>query len=141
MYVKVIDGQPKVYSIEQLRSDNPNISFPTAPSLTLLEEWDVYPCVVTDRPTCDTITQMVVALSIKQVDGVWTQGWGVQTLPVEDAEHNIRTRRNMLLSQTDWMALSDNIMASEWATYRQSLRDITTQVGFPYAVTWPTKPE
>jgi hypothetical protein len=51
-----------------------------------------------------------------------------------------RNKRDRLLSDTDWMALSDNTMTPEWATYRQALRDITTQEGFPYSVNWPTKP-
>jgi len=38
------------------------------------------------------------------------------------------------------MALSDNTLTPEWSTYRQALRDITEQEGFPYQVTWPTKP-
>jgi len=53
----------------------------------------------------------------------------------------VRADRDNLLAATDWMALSDNTMTAEWATYRQALRDITTQEGFPYAVEWPTKPE
>jgi hypothetical protein len=62
-----------------------------------------------------------------------------------DSEHDRlssenRSERNRLLSETDWMALSDNTMTPEWASYRQALRDITAQEGFPYDVTWPTKP-
>jgi len=57
-----------------------------------------------------------------------------------DAEMLTRSKRNRLLSDTDWMALSDNTMTPEWASYRQALRDITEQEGFPYSVTWPTKP-
>jgi hypothetical protein len=53
----------------------------------------------------------------------------------------IRNQRNRLLSGTDWMALSDNTMTPAWASYRQALRDITAQEGFPYSVVWPTKPE
>ena len=52
----------------------------------------------------------------------------------------IRDKRDLLLSDTDWMALSDNTMSPEWATYRQALRDITAQEGFPYSVNWPIKP-
>jgi hypothetical protein len=54
---------------------------------------------------------------------------------------DIRNQRNRLLQDTDWMALSDNTMTPEWASYRQALRDITDQTGFPYSVVWPTKPE
>ena len=52
----------------------------------------------------------------------------------------IRNKRDQLLKETDWMALSDNTMTPEWASYRQALRDITGQAGFPYEVIWPTKP-
>ena len=61
--------------------------------------------------------------------------------PNEDmAAMQARNKRDRLLSDTDWMALSDNTMTPEWATYRQALRDITGQTGFPYDVVWPTKP-
>ena len=50
----------------------------------------------------------------------------------------IRKRRNRELSETDWMALSDVSMSDAWKTYRQSLRDITTQD--INNITWPTKP-
>ena len=56
-------------------------------------------------------------------------------------EDEIRNQRDRLLSQTDWMALSDNTITPEWASYRQTLRDITTQEGFPFSVDWPAKPE
>jgi hypothetical protein len=36
--------------------------------------------------------------------------------------------------------LSDVTMSAAMTTYRQALRDITDQEGFPYSVTWPTKP-
>ena len=57
-------------------------------------------------------------------------------LPVD-----IRNQRDRLLAETDWMALSDVTMSSEMTTYRQALRDIPAQAGFPASVTWPTKPK
>ena len=53
---------------------------------------------------------------------------------------DIRNHRNIVLAETDWMALSDTTMSPAWASYRQALRDITEQAGFPYSVVWPTKP-
>ena len=53
---------------------------------------------------------------------------------------NLRNERDRLLSETDWMALSDVTMSTEMQSYRQALRDITDQAGFPYSVTWPTTP-
>lgn len=57
------------------------------------------------------------------------------------ADVKARKRRNALLFETDWWALSDNTMTAEQAAYRQALRDVTSQAGFPQNVTWPTKPE
>lgn len=51
----------------------------------------------------------------------------------------IRNQRNTLLSQSDVFALADRI-TDEWKTYRQALRDVPAQAGFPTDVTWPVKP-
>jgi hypothetical protein len=54
---------------------------------------------------------------------------------------DIRARRDDLLSQSDWMAMPDSpAISSAWTTYRQALRDISTQSD-PTDITWPTKPE
>jgi hypothetical protein len=54
----------------------------------------------------------------------------------------IRQERNTLLSDCDWTQVSDApVNQVAWQTYRQALRDVTSQEGFPYDVTWPTKPE
>jgi len=55
-------------------------------------------------------------------------------------EDEIRNQRDRLLSATDWMALSDVTMSPAWAAYRQALREMPEQAGFPYSVIWPTKP-
>ena len=52
----------------------------------------------------------------------------------------VRSQRNSLLAQSDVYALADR-MTPAWATYRQALRDITAQLGFPHCVEWPVKPE
>ena len=52
-----------------------------------------------------------------------------------------RSKRNVLLAETDWWATSDRTMTAEQAQYRQALRDIPDQAGFPTDITWPTKPE
>jgi hypothetical protein len=54
---------------------------------------------------------------------------------------DVRNQRDRLLAETDWMALSDVTMSNAWTAYRQALRDIPAQAGFPFSVTWPTKPE
>ena len=52
----------------------------------------------------------------------------------------VRAERNGLLAETDYLALSDVTMSDAWKTYRQNLRDIPAQSGFPNSVTYPNKP-
>ena len=61
----------------------------------------------------------------------------------DSAMANLRAKRNALLLETDFYALSDVTMSSEMTTYRQALRDITngiTTVEQVEAVVFPTKP-
>jgi hypothetical protein len=58
------------------------------------------------------------------------------------AMETLRAKRNKLLADTDYLALSDNTMTEEDRTYRQALRDITeglTTVAQVNAVVFPTK--
>ena len=59
------------------------------------------------------------------------------------AMENLRIKRNRLLAETDYLALSDQTLSADMDTYRQNLRDITnglTTVEDVNSVTWPTKP-
>jgi hypothetical protein len=57
---------------------------------------------------------------------------------------DVLTARNKLLFSTDWTQIPNNPLTSEmqaeWATYRQQLRDIPQQSGYPYNVVWPVAP-
>ena len=60
------------------------------------------------------------------------------------AMKSLRTKRNSLLAETDYLALSDRTLSADMNTYRQQLRDITnglTTVEEVNAVVFPTKPE
>jgi hydrogenase maturation factor HypE len=59
----------------------------------------------------------------------------------EDDGSFARIQRNDLLAATDTWGLSDYPTTAEQTAYRQALRDITDQSGFPIDITWPTKPE
>lgn len=48
--------------------------------------------------------------------------------------------RDDLLAETDWWAVADRTMTDAEISYRQALRDIPAQEGFPTTITWPTKP-
>lgn len=62
----------------------------------------------------------------------------------EEVAARVRARRDVLLRASDWI-VAKSYEAGEpvpeaWVSYRQALRDITAQEGFPYQVTWPAKP-
>ncbi len=139
MFVKVTNGTPQYYTLGQLRRDNPRTSFPRSIPEDVLAVYDVYPLAASAAPDIDHLTEFSTE-SVAQVDGVWSQIWTVAQLPVDAASSQVRGHRNELLSSTDWMALSDSTLTQEWALYRQALRDITSQAGFPYDVEWPAKP-
>lgn len=141
-YLKANNGVVATYpySIGQLWKDNPNTSFPKIPSEQLLAEWDVYPVTVDEIPVYNSLTQNAEQDDPQNVDDQWSVAWIVSNLDQSVAEQNVRNRRTQLLTESDWMALSDVTITTEWADYRQSLRDITSQEGFPYNVIWPVKP-
>lgn len=78
--------------------------------------------------TCETIYQTALT--------AYNDSLGNNYTP----EENVRIRRGRELEDTDWWASTDLTMTSEQIAYRQALRDITDQAGFPDNVTWPTKP-
>ena len=60
---------------------------------------------------------------------------------VEELATQARINRDKLLGSSDWTQVADApVDQAAWATYRQSLRDITDQVGFPESVDWPATP-
>jgi hypothetical protein len=61
---------------------------------------------------------------------------------IEQMSIGVRDERNTKLSDTDWTQLPDvpESIKNLWSPYRQSLRDVPQQAGFPTNVTWPTKP-
>jgi hypothetical protein len=54
----------------------------------------------------------------------------------------IRKERDAKLTESDWTQVADApVDKAVWTVYRQALRDIPSQAGFPNEVTWPTEPE
>jgi nitrogen fixation protein len=57
------------------------------------------------------------------------------------AAAKIRTERDAKLTESDWTQVADApVDQAAWATYRQALRDIPDQAGFPNNINWPTEP-
>ena len=64
----------------------------------------------------------------------------IRLTTTEQKSSSEREKRNTLLAETDWWANSDVTMTDEQRAYRQALRDIPQQEGFPTNIVWPTKP-
>ena len=170
MLVKLTNGNVDQfpYTIGQFRRDNPNTSFPAQIPNTILRRYAVYEVTELAKPSYDPLVQtLVVGTPTREVirmkteadstdpetgevdtDQVgqplygneWEVSYTAQNMEQATAESNVRARRDSLLQETDWMALSDVTMSSEMTTYRQALRDVPAQSGFPFSVTWPNKP-
>lgn len=125
--------------------------------------------VVLEGPqaTGGTVYQYSQRDGVEQIDGKWytkyilgpvftdraaSEGQPAQTAAeqetaykaMKDAEQatSVRNQRTQLLKDCDWTQIADSTAdKTAWATYRQALRDITTQAGFPWTIIWPTQPE
>jgi hypothetical protein len=83
-----------------------------------------------------------------QIEGVWTRVWAIEDATEAELQFRtqrksdeVRKQRNELLATSDWTQLADApVDASVWATYRQQLRDVPGQSGFPWQVEWPVAP-
>jgi hypothetical protein len=150
MFAKIINDvvEKYPYSIGQLRKDNSNVSFPKEPSAETLAAFNTFEVVRTPQPEVDH-TQNVGEGVPQKINGVWTQVWNVSTLGEEELAgrtanqaNNVRAERDRLLADSDWTQVADApVDSAVWSVYRQSLRDIPSQVGFPWNVVWPTQPE
>ena len=60
-----------------------------------------------------------------------------------DASNGVKATRNQLLAESDWTQIPDVPLTNkqDWAVYRQALRDIPEQSGYPFNINWPVKPE
>jgi len=85
---------------------------------------------------------------VQEIDGQWYTKYSVADMDDEaktakDTEQakSVRRQRDDKLKATDWTQVSDApVDKTVWATYRQALRDLTKESGFPWDMTWPTEP-
>ena len=135
-------------SVSEFRSLFPNTSLPQQLTESLINE--LGGDVVFEGPQASpTRYQTAFANGVEQIDGKWYTKYSVADMDAEgiaavDAQHaaSVRTERDKKLKDTDWTQVADApVDKTAWATYRQSLRDITAQTGFPWEITWPTQPE
>jgi hypothetical protein len=111
------------------------------------------------QATGGTVYQYSQAAGVEQIDGKWYTKHilgpvftdGEKTAAEQEAEYkamkdaeqakSVRSLRTEKLKDSDWTQVADAPVDKEaWAVYRQALRDITGQAGFPWTINWPTEP-
>lgn len=151
LYVKAIDNQIVAYPYSQtdLVRDNPSTSFPSGGiSPASLAEWNMFPVHFADQPVVDPLAQRVVELAPSFDGQSWIQQWAVEDIPQAEIDAmtdqqaaSVRADRNARLAATDWRVIKaleeGNGLDFDVATYRQALRDVPSQPGFPWNVVWP----
>ena len=160
----------EVKSQGQIRSMHPNVSLPKVWNTNVNEALGIDPVLASPKPDPSGDYKVVVRNGVEQdANGNWVHAWtendmfqeytetdenGVETtVTVQDQkdaktaadnaalEATERSTRDDLLKATDHYGLSDITMTEAMTAYRQALRDIPQQEGFPGTITWPTKPE
>lgn len=134
--------------LRQYLKDNNGPSFDRL-TPEVLEAIDADPVFEGPQPTTSGPYEYVSRDGVEQVNGKWYTKYIIKTLDkdgqtAKDAEvaTSVRNNRNRLLTECDWTQLTDSpVNKTAWATYRQELRDVPNQAGFPHNITWPNKPE
>jgi len=152
LYVQAINNQIVAYPYTQtdLIRDNPSTSFPSGGiSPASLAEWNVFPVHFADQPVVDTLAQRVVELAPLYDGQAWIQQWAVEALSQDEINATtaqqasaVRGDRNARLAATDWTQCADIPEATKdkYSPYRETLRDVPLQDGFPQNVAWPQEP-
>jgi hypothetical protein len=98
----------------------------------------VFPVKELSRFDYDTRTHYLKQSEFYQVEGKWQVHYVPEQLPQAQVEDAIRAERDQLLAASDWTQVADApVDQSAWAAYRQALREIPQQDGFPFDVQWP----
>tara|TARA_R100000329_G_scaffold150723_1_gene144431 strand:- start:2702 stop:3136 length:435 start_codon:yes stop_codon:yes gene_type:complete len=143
MLYAILDGTT-VKSSGTLQSLFPNTSFPLGvPPTSFLTENNVSEVIETLSFTSpdQKLTKVDAYVSSDKVYNVKVESTTTteKNSLITEQWSNIRDERDNLLLETDWRASGDLTISNDWKTYRQALRDITTQSD-PFNITWPTKP-
>jgi hypothetical protein len=161
-YIKLETGEIKTQG--EWRQANKHISLPRVWTATTLTDLGLTAVLAAPKPACTDLQQVIGNGVTTDANGNTVEAWsvvdkfsdttdedGVVTTKAEheadytakkdaDAAASVRTQRDDKLKATDWTALSDVTMTAEMTTYRQALRDVPAQAGFPSTITWPTSP-
>ncbi len=137
----------QVMTESEFRSLHPNTSFPPQLTVELLDSFGADP-VLNGPQAQPTRYQVAFRDGVEEINGQWFTKFSVADMDADaiaalDARQadSVRADRNRRLTASDWTQVDDApVDQTAWAAYRQALRDVPTQTGFPWDVTWPTEP-
>jgi hypothetical protein len=151
LFIQLQDGQPTGYPIveDNFRQLFPNVSFPTYFTADAVEPFGYGIYDFSNPPeSLGRYEKAIEVAPVRNEYGIWRQTWAV--VAMNDAEKQaakeatasaVRVQRNALLAQSDWtQCLDSTVDVAAWAVYRQALRDLPQQPGFPQEIHWPTPP-
>jgi len=134
------------YTMDDLRADYPTASISANLSDPLLAHLGLVRVVVTGAPEHDSTKEVAEQSGcvFNREKLRWETAWSLR--PITEGEikakaDEVRSQRNNKLTRCDWTQVLDaQVDRAAWADYRQQLRDIPDQSGFPFAVVWPQEP-
>lgn len=134
------------YTMDDLRADYPTASISANLSAPLLAHLNLVRVVVTGAPEHDPTKEVAEQSGcvFNREKLRWETAFTIRPLTeaeIEAKADEVRAQRNNRLSRCDWTQVLDApVDRAAWADYRQALRDITNQQGFPFNVAWPSEP-
>ena len=135
----------EVLTDEQFRKRHKNTSFSRLLDEDLLDAFDTDIVFEGPQKQGPPPYSYTYRDGVEQINGKWYTKYSIGQQDKEPIDKqyadNIRNRRDNLIKESDWRAVSDRKLEPEWKEYRQALRDITKQEGFPHDVKWPTDPD
>jgi Phage tail assembly chaperone protein len=158
MQVRIRETGAVMYE-DEFRRLFPNTSMPQQLSEKLINEFGADVVLEGPQATGGDHYQYSQAAGVEQLDGKWYTKYilgpvftdGETTAAeqeaaykaIKDAEQakSVREQRSTKLAECDWTQVADApVDKVAWATYRQALRNVPTQEGFPWTITWPDAP-
>jgi len=145
----------------EFRALFPNTGFPAELTEAIINEFGGDVVFEGPQAVGGTVYQYSQAAGVEEINGKWYTKYILGPVftdteeataaeqeaaykATKDAEQakSVRQSRGEKLKDSDWTQVNDApVDQAAWATYRQALRDVTQQSGFPWTITWPTQPE
>jgi hypothetical protein len=150
LFIQLQDGQPvgRPIAEDNFRQLFPYTSFPTYFTADTVEPLGYGIYDFSNAPIAGHYEKIVEVSPVRNEYGIWQQAYAI--VPMDNADKQnanekeaflARAERNHRLDASDWTQLADAPVDNlAWAIYRQALRDIPKQAGFPSTIVWPTKP-